>query len=178
MAVLIRGSAGVTTNSGAVYNGLQTGTAVTASGTTVDFTDIPSWVKRITVMFGGVSSSGTSQFLVQIGTGGTPATSGYIGSMTVVFISSANNTGGTNATTGFIVAGGTAAATYNGSLIITNVNSNDWVAFGNSSAGSAGTYSAQSAGGVTLGGALNLVRFTTINGTDTFDAGTVNIIYE
>ena len=68
MSVVINGSAGVTTNSGAVYDGLQRGTAVAStSGTSVDFTSIPSWVKRITVMFNGVSTSGTSNPLVQLG---------------------------------------------------------------------------------------------------------------
>ena len=35
----------------------------TTSGTSIDFTGIPSWVKRITVMFQGVSTTGSSQVL-------------------------------------------------------------------------------------------------------------------
>ena len=74
MAVTINGSAGVTTNVGAVYNGLQTGTAVAStSGTSNDFTSIPSWVKRITVMFNGVSTNGTSPVQLQIGAGSVTA---------------------------------------------------------------------------------------------------------
>jgi len=69
MTVTINGSAGVTTNSGAVYDSLQRGTAVSASGTSVDFTSIPSWVRRITVMLSGVSLSGTSNYVFQIGAG-------------------------------------------------------------------------------------------------------------
>ena len=158
---------------------LVSGTAqATTSGTFKDFTGIPSWVKRITVMHRGVSGSGTSAFLVQIGTGGTPTTSGYIGGISSVSITTANVTGGASATTGFTLNTAVAAAAYNGSLIITNVSSNDWVAFGTSSAGSTGTYLNQTVGGVTLSGTLDLVRFTTVNGTDTFDAGTVNILYE
>ena len=34
------------------------------------------------------------------------------------------------------------------------------------------------AGRVTLSGALDRVRVTTVNGTDTFDAGSINILYE
>jgi hypothetical protein len=34
------------------------------------------------------------------------------------------------------------------------------------------------AGHVSLSGALDRIRLTTVNGTDTFDAGSVNIIYE
>jgi hypothetical protein len=33
-------------------------------------------------------------------------------------------------------------------------------------------------GSVTLSGTLDRVRITTVNGTDTFDAGTINILYE
>jgi len=33
-------------------------------------------------------------------------------------------------------------------------------------------------GGITLSGTLDRVRITTVNGTDTFDAGTINIMYE
>lgn len=77
MATTINGSAGVVTNSGAVYDGIQRGTAVTASGTQVNFTDIPNWVKRITVMFNGVSTNGTSLMQVQVGTSGGVVSSGY-----------------------------------------------------------------------------------------------------
>jgi hypothetical protein len=35
-----------------------------------------------------------------------------------------------------------------------------------------------SAGSKTLSGTLDRVRITTVNGTDTFDAGSINILYE
>ena len=71
MTVTINGSAGVTINSGAVL-GLNSATAVSStSGTSIDFTNIPLWVKRITVMFQGLSFAGASGAArVQIGTGG------------------------------------------------------------------------------------------------------------
>ena len=47
MALVLSGDTGVSGNSGA----LVSGTAVSASGTAVDFTGIPSWAKRVTVMF-------------------------------------------------------------------------------------------------------------------------------
>ncbi len=51
---------------------ITSGTAVAStSGTSIDFTGIPSWVKRVTILFKGVSISSTSQFLIQLGSGST-----------------------------------------------------------------------------------------------------------
>jgi len=142
------------------------------SGTVIDFTGIPAWVERITVMFQGVSTSGTSFILVQLGTGSTTyTTSGYLGA-----VNSANSI--TNQTTGFGVIGQPAAANVlHGSATITNITGNNWVYAGtiylsNTAGGGGG------AGSVSLGAALTAVRITTVNGTDTFDAGTINIFYE
>lgn len=173
MPVTINGSAGVTTNVGAVYNGLQTDTAkASTSGTSIDFTSIPNWVKRITVMFSGVSTSGTSLIQIQIGAGSVDATS---------YTSSAGSISNTlsTSTTGFVLTQTVAAAnTYNGVMTINLLNSatNLWV--------EAGVLMQQggngfiSGGNKTLSGTLDRVRITTVNGTDTFDAGTINIIYE
>jgi len=142
------------------------------SGTSIDFTGIPAWVERITVMFQGVSTSGTSFILVQLGTGSTTyTTSGYLGA-----VNSANSI--SNQTTGFGVVGQPAAANVlHGSATITNISGNNWVYAGtiylsNTPGGGGG------AGSVSLGAALTAVRITTVNGTDTFDAGSINIIYE
>jgi len=142
------------------------------SGTSIDFTALPSWVKRITVNFQGVSSSGVSFIIVQLGTGSTTyTTSGYLGA-----VNNANSI--TNQTTGFGVVGGPAASNVlHGSATITNITGNNWVYAGtiylSSSAGGGG-----GAGSVSLGAALTAVRITTVNGTDTFDAGSINILYE
>ena len=174
MAVTINGSAGVTTNSGAVYDSLQRGTAVTASGTSVDFTSIPSWVRRITVMLSGVSTNGTSALQIQLGAGSI-TTSGY-------YSNAAQINGGTaqiNSTSAMIVNGGpTAAATIGGIVTITSLGSNIWAAAGNTYYTNAAGAMSFNAGTVTLSGTLDRVRITTVNGTDTFDAGTINIIYE
>jgi hypothetical protein len=175
MSVIINGSAGVTTNSGAVYDSLQRATAVTASGTSVDFTSIPSWVRRITVMFNGVSTNGTSLPIVQLGSGSV-TTSGYS--------SSGSTNGATNAniTTGLLVNGrGNAPSARIGNLIISNITGNTWVMSGVTGANDATTpnYDTWSVyGSIVLSGTLDRVRVTTVNGTDTFDAGTINIIYE
>jgi hypothetical protein len=176
MSVVINGSAGVTTNSGAVYDGIQSGTAITASGTSVDFTSIPSWVKRITVMFNAVSTSGTSNIQVQLGDSGGVETTGYVSSAARVQGSSTTTLGAV--TSGFVLASLNAAAdAQNGSLILSKINGNNWVSQG---VLYATTYVAihSSAGAKTLSDTLTQVRITTVNGTDTFDAGTINILFE
>lgn len=149
---------------------LVAGTAVSASGTSVDFTGIPSWVKRITVMFNGVSTNGTSNPIIQIGSGSF-TTSGYVGSAQV-------STTSVLFTTGFGLSGSTAATSvFSGVATIANMGGNLW-AF--SFAGGYSNAAGNSIGGgsVTISGTLDRVRITTVNGTDTFDAGTINILYE
>jgi hypothetical protein len=143
----------------------------TTSGTSIDFTGIPSWVKRVTVMFNGVSTNGTSNFVVQVGAGSIQSSS---------YSATALNQAGTpvSSTSFFpITSGIVAAATLMGSASITLAGSNTWVLSGastNTGAGSGFYY----AGNVTLSGTLDRLRLTTVNGTDTFDAGSINILYE
>ncbi len=169
MSTVIDGSASVTINSGAVL-GITSGTAVAStSGTSIDFTSIPSWVKRITVMLSGVSTSGTSNYLVQIGSGSVTS-SGYVaGSMSgATYVSS---------TAGFILVNNiTAADLFSGIVVLTNITSNTWVSSSNINRGGSAVLPA--AGNIALGGTLDRVRLTATNGTDTFDAGSVNILYE
>jgi hypothetical protein len=177
MPITLNGSAGVTTNSGAVYNGISSGTAVTASGTSVDFTSIPSWVKRITIMFNGVSLSGTANILVQLGTGGIASTSGYLAGHMYVLTSGAQ-AGGSTATNGFPIQFGSPAYTVNGNLILTLIDSNKFTASGVIYNNTSVPYIDSISGISTLSGILNMVRITTTTGTDTFDAGSINILYE
>jgi hypothetical protein len=158
---------------------ITAGTAVAStSGTSIDFTSIPSWVKRITVMFSGVSTNGGSDYLVRIGSGSVDAT-GYLG--TSLRLVSGATVVGLNYTTGFGINNGTQASNYvsNGSITLSllNSSSNLWVASG-VFAGSDSATNTTSAGTKTLSGAIDRVRITTVNGTDTFDAGSINILYE
>ena len=150
------------------------GTAVAStSGTSIDFTGIPSWVKRITVMFNGVSLSGTSSLLVQIGSGSV-ASSGYTSSSGVVTAS--NTTGVLSSTAGFIVWLAAAANAFSGTMTINLLSSNT---YNSSHSGKMSTALAGFGGGdVALSGTLDRIRITTVNGTDTFDAGSINILYE
>jgi hypothetical protein len=163
--------AGTATNS---MNTLATAVAST-SGTSIDFTSIPSWVKKITVMFSGFSTNGSSNYLVQIGSGSVTS-SGYIGATTV----SSTGVTSTNSTAGFIIGNGAAAASFvvSGNLMITLLGSNTWTANGSFGGSDAARTITSGGSSPALGGALDRVRITTVNGTDTFDAGSVNILYE
>ena len=155
---------------------LTSGTAVAStSGTSIDFTSIPSWVKRITVMMSGVSTSSTSVLQFQLGAGSV-TTSGYASAGGN--FNNANNTGVANGSTGFyIINSGNPANTYFGQAIFTTLGSNIWIASGVYGVGTA-TNVVAFGGGITLGGTLDRIRLTTVNGTDTFDAGSINILYE
>lgn len=164
---------GVTTN---LYP-LVSGTAVAStSGTSIDFTGIPSWVKRITVMFSGVSTNGTSIKQIQLGTSGGVQTTGYSGCSIGFGTSALTNT---NYTTGFAIRSASATESIGGTIVLTLLDSSTgiWTAQG-VSADSAVNGMWLTAGSKTLSGALDRVRITTVNGTDTFDAGTINILYE
>jgi hypothetical protein len=155
---------------------LISGTAVAStSGTSIDFTSIPSWVKRITVMFSGVSTSGTSNLQIQLGAGTIQSTS-Y--DATAAQGDNATTVTSVRATSGFIFTATNAAANlWYGNMTITSFGSNTWTETG--ALGRSVASNAQwCAGGVTLSGTLDRVRITTINGTDTFDAGSINILYE
>ena len=156
---------------------LGQGTAVSASGTSVDFTSIPSWVKRITVMFNGVSFNATTTPIVQLGDSGGIETSGYSG-IAGTISTTANTTGGQSSTTsGMLLYSGTFTASefITGSITICLLGSNAWTFSGALFSGSRAT---TLAGAKTLSDTLDRIRITTVNGTDTFDAGSINILYE
>ena len=152
---------------------ITSGTAVAStSGTSIDFTSIPSWVKTITVMFNGVSVSGTSNLLIQIGTSSGVEATGYLSG-------ASNYVAYTSFTTGFgAVRNNSAGSIWAGAVVLTNITGNAWVSSGNLDDSSAGAQLMNSAGSKTLSATLDRVRITTVNGTDTFDAGTLNILYE
>ena len=166
-----------------VTAGTPTGVGVLTSGTvqsstsntSIDFTSIPSWVKRITVMFNGVSTSGTSIPLIQLGDSGGIEITGY---SAVAGAAASAGTWGTS-TAGFPVGASsisTAANLLYGSMIFTTLGSNAWVGQGCFYASS--NYSMSASGAKSTSDVLTQIRITTVNGTDTFDAGTINILYE
>lgn len=155
-------------------DGLTLGTPVAStSGATIDFTGIPAGTKRITINLVGVSTTGTSVPGVQIGDAGGIETSGYtaagvsvasIAAQTTIFPLSQNNSAG---------------AIYHGSYTLNLENSTafTWVWSGNSIR-SDGPYEVHAAGSKSLSAELTQIRLTTVGGSETFDAGEVNISYE
>jgi len=154
---------------------IKSGTAVAStSGTSIDFTSIPSWVKRITVMFNGVSTNGSSIVIIQLGTSSGVVNSGYTSAG--VYVAGSTGSSG-NVTTGFVTTNHASGAyVRNGHNLITNINSNNWIHSStlSTSSGELGI----GAGSVSLSGTLDRVRITTVNGTDTFDAGSINLLWE
>ena len=153
---------------------LTSGTAIsTTSGTSHDFTSIPSWVKRITLSLAGVSTTGSSNVQVLLGDSGGVEVTGYSGVMIA-------NAASTQLTTGVLLIGSNAASvTLYGQLTFTLLDSatNTWAFTGIAGRGDSVQY-AFIGGAKALSGVLDRIRLTTVNGTDTFDAGSVNILYE
>ena len=156
---------------------ITSGTAIaTTSGTLHNFTGIPSWVKRVTVMFNDVSTGGTSDLQVQLGDSGGVETTGYAS------VSAATG-GGTQitptavVTTGMVVKNETGAgASFQGTVVFVNISGTTWTQ--SHSVVDTGTARCIfGSGAKTLSGTLDRVRITTVSG-DTFDAGSVNILYE
>jgi hypothetical protein len=168
----------------AVVNGVSSsivsGTAVAStSGTSIDFTGIPSWAKRVTVMLNGVSWNNTVSPLIQLGDSGGVETTGY--SSIASNVSTAANVGANAETTGFgFQSGWTADVLFTGSIIFSllDVSTNTWVAQGMFYADSSTTdYVVSIAGRKSLSATLDRVRITS-SAAITFDAGTINILYE
>lgn len=200
MAVTINGTSGITTpgvvNSGTetiastlavtgaitgsglsttLYPLVQSTNQTTTSGGNIDFTAIPSWVKRITIMFNGVSMSNTNNVQVQLGTGSTTyTTSGYANNFSILGSSSVTTS---SATSGFVFMQlSSIAGVYSGQVVISNVTGNTWVESGLVGETS-GSRIVSSVGSIALGAALTAVRITSVS-ADTFDAGSINILYE
>ena len=155
---------------------LQGTSSTTTSGVAVAYTAIPAFVKRITIILSGVSTSGTSNYQVQLGTGSTTyTTSGYAAAFSN-FTASAVTTA--NATSGFVLLTPAASSeVHSGVITLYNLSGNIWVSQATISATST-TRNYISSGSITLGSNLTAVQLTTVNGTDTFNAGTLNVFYE
>ena len=177
MSLTIDGTNGFVMPGGQTQLGALTqGTAAAStSGTSVDFTSIPSWVRRITISLSGVSTSGTSTMISRIGDSTGFYTTGYTGSVATLTNAAAVAVA---ATTGSLNISMVTAASDNcvATVVWTLVVGNTWV--GTSSARTNGTVFTMANSSVTMTGALDRVRVTTGNGTDTFDAGSINILYE
>ena len=153
---------------------LTLGTAqASTSGTAIDFTGIPSWVRRVTVMLSGVSTNGSSSLLLRIGSGSV-VTSGYVSSAS--FCGSSQGVGASTA--GFVIALTTLGQAFSGILTVNLLNPASFLYSEAGVVADGANFSVMGGGFVTLAGALDRIRITTINGTDLFDAGSINIMWE
>jgi hypothetical protein len=168
------------TSLGTLYP-IVNGTAITTLSATPQtapaFTDIPSWAKKVTVMFQAIRTSSTGVPLIQLGTGSTPTytTSGYVCTATRLQDSSAVSV--SSLTSGFFIASANSTNQLHGSLILTNLTGNTWVAQGNFSNTTTTNFVFVTAGSIALGAALTAVRLF-IDGSQTFNNGTINILWE
>jgi len=162
-----------TTTIASPSNIIKSGTSVAStSGTSIDFTGIPSWVKRVTVMFNSISTNGTSGILFQVGTSSGIVATGYNASCGQI-----SNGNLFQSTAGIPLRHAVATYDSSGQLVWNLMGGNTWIA--SYASGSNSTVGSCAGGGsVTLSGTLDRVRITTANGTDTFDAGSLNILYE
>jgi hypothetical protein len=174
MSLVLDGSNGMTAPVGAVYNGLQTATAqASTSGTSITFSSIPSWVKRISVILSGVTKSAGNDLLIQLATSGGTVATGYVSY-------GVQNTGAggiaSSATTGFNVKWQNSGAVVSGKMELDLITGTTWTQSHTMAATtSVGMYAG--GGTIALGATLTGIVITTTS-TDTFSAGTINIIYE
>jgi hypothetical protein len=177
MAITISGSGTMQQMASGGITGGATLTAMTAqastSGTSIDFTSIPSWVKRVTVMFNEVSLSATANILIRLGTSSGVVSTGYVSTSNI--LNNASGSSGSSSTTGFLVFDGSAGYIFSGTCVITLVSSNTFVSTHSFKVNT--TNIVLGAGSIALGGTLDRVRITS-DSTDTFDAGSINVLYE
>lgn len=150
------------------------GTAVAStSGTSIDFTGIPSWAKRITVVFSGVSTNGSSLLMMQLGDSGGIETTGYSGQAWTGTVTTGVATAGV-----YLSTAGSAANVLSGVVVFTLLSGTTWVATGIANVTNGSNIGYQMMSVKTLTNTLTQLRLTTVGGTDTFDDGSVNILYE
>ena len=150
--------------------------SISTSGTNIDFTGIPSWVKRITIMFNEVSLAGNAEILLQVGSGSFIAT-GYISTASYAGPNTVSSQG---SNIGFLITSNSnSTMVVSGTTTLCLINNNTWTHSGTLCKIGTGTSGAQLCGGVSpnLSGALDRIRITSTTGT-TFDAGSINILYE
>jgi hypothetical protein len=178
MSTIIDGTTGITTDGlivgveKAQLIRLETAQATT-SGTSINFTGIPSWAKKITVILNEVSTNGTNRILLQIGSGSVE-TSGYVSSSGATVQAAVGSV--YNSTAGIILNYDSAAQLISAAVTFYLIGSNLWVSthVGKNST----TTNIGGGGSKTISGTLDRIRITTTTGVDTFDAGSVNILIE
>lgn len=149
------------------------------SGTAINFTGIPSYARKVTLLFNGVSQSSASDILVQLGVSTTATTSGYTHGQSVLVFTGGPTTV-TTSSAGIPILNFLPSYIITGQLVINKLDAsgNTWLATGQftTTAGAIGAIT--STGVVSLSGAPGMVRVTTAAGTAAFDLGSINIVIE
>ena len=175
LATVFAGSIYVSGTTTPLQASLGTGTANTSvsGGTVIIHDGIPSWAKRVTIMYSGLSTNSVNPVIIQAGSG-TFKTSGYLGAAAVI-------EGATGYTVGFGIGNSnvSGADVQHGTVVLNllDAGTNTWVATGTAARSDAVEVGLTS-GAVSLAGTLDRIQFTTTTGTDTFDAGMTNIMWE
>lgn len=150
----------------------------TTSQTFRDFTGIPSWARRVVLLFNGVSTTGASDLLIQLGVGSTPTTSGYLNGQSI--FSWGSGILSSTSSAGIPIYNNAAAYVWSGRVVIERLDasSNNWIVTATLNNTQTSPAAVVSSGVAVLSGALGMVRLTTALGTPTFDAGSLNIAWE
>ena len=155
-------------------------TSVAASSTAVDFNGangIPSWAKRVTVLFDQLGTTSTGVPIIKLGAASGIDSSGYNSILTST--SAAASATKLSNTTGFeIVATGLSTNRIIGKYVLTNFEGDVWIIAGSMMPGMSVVGQQFIVGRKTLAGTLTRLQVTTTGMTDTFNAGSINIMYE
>lgn len=177
--VALDGSAKLPAVDGSQLMGLlKGGLTFNLAGTAVDVTGIPVIARRVTIIFSALSTNGSSQPVLRLGTSAGIESTLYIGCVAVGGTNAGSAMYGVATPTGISMASSN-SATYNTNSVVTlfKTSGNAWVwdVVGNREDDS---YALCGGGRKFLSGILDRFRVTTVNGTDTFDIGTVTVYWE
>lgn len=160
---------------GVLPTGRKLGSAVSLSGTTVEISGaIPAWVNEIDLIIDQGSSNGTSAWLVQIGDSGGYETTGYASNSGLIV--GTGSVGVTSSSAGFAIRAIAATFSVSGKITLTRKDATTWVQSHALDGGTSGPWAIVGGGSKALSATLDRLRFTTVGGTDSFDAGDVTMI--
>lgn len=150
----------------------------TQSGTFKDFSGIPSWARRVTLLLYGLSTSGASDILIQLGSSATPLSSGYINGQSV--FSSSSGVLNSTSTAGIPIYNNSATYIWTGRIVLDLLEPglHNWVVTATLNNTITSPAAVISTGVAPLTAALSMVRITTASGTPTLDAGYASISWE
>jgi hypothetical protein len=144
---------------------------------TIGFTGIPAWAKRVTLMLYDVSVTTNSvSILVQLGTSSGYETSAYESGS--VRVANGGSVTYANASNGLLLYNFFGSEVLSGIFSISLVSGNIWVSTHSANAESTTSLIVTGSGKKALSGTLDRIRIATNNGADLFDSGTINVLFE